>query len=352
MVRKQQQSRVIQTIIAILLVAGTIATTIAPQVNAQSSEVTLTLAGYAVPREAYAEIIPLFQAYWEKEKGQKVTFQESYIASGAQSRAVVGGFEADVVALSIESDVTRIADAKLITKDWKGNAYKGFVTDSVAVITVRKDNPKAVKDWADIAKEGVEVITPDPATSGGAQWNLLAAYGAAKRGQVEGVEKGEEPALEFLGKVIANVSVFDKDGRESFLTFERGIGDAAITYENEAYAGLDAGGEFEVIYPASTILIENPVAVVDVYAEKHGTLEVANAFVNFLYSPDAQAVFAKKGFRPVVADVLKDEAFTGKFPEIKDLFTIAEFDGWGAVRKNLFGEEGKITKLIADIKGK
>jgi sulfate/thiosulfate transport system substrate-binding protein len=348
MVRKQQQSRFIQIIIAALLVVGTIAT----QVKAQTAEVTLTLAGYAVPREAYADIIPLFQAYWEKEKGQKVTFQESYVASGAQSRAIVGGFEADIAALSIQSDITRIQDAKLITHDWKANDYKGFPYTSVVVLTVRKDNPKTIKDWIDISKAGVEVITPDPATSGGAQWNLLGVYGAAKRGNVEGVEKGEEAGLAFLGTVIANVSVFDKDGRESFLTFERGIGDVAITYENEAYAGLDAGGEFEIVYPKSTLLIENPVAVVDVYAEKHGTLEVANAFVEFLYTPEAQAVFAKHGFRPVIESVVKDEAFKDKYPVITDLFTVEEFDGWSSIRKNLFGEEGKITKLIAEIKGK
>ena len=347
MVRKQQ-FRFIQIIIAALLVVGAVST----QVKAQSSEVTLTIAGYAVPREAYAEIIPLFQAYWEKEKGQKVTFQESYVASGAQSRAIVGGFEADVAALSIQSDITRIQDAKLITHDWKANDYKGFPYTSVVVLTVRKENPKTIKDWIDISKEGVEVITPDPATSGGAQWNLLGVYGAAKRGNVEGVEKGEEAGLAFLGKVIANVSVFDKDGRESFLTFERGIGDVAITYENEAYAGLDAGGEFEIVYPKSTLLIENPVAVVDVYAEKHGTLEVANAFVEFLYTPEAQAVFAKKGFRPVLASVAEDEAFKDKYPAITDLFTVEEFDGWSSIRKDLFGDEGKISKLIADIKGK
>jgi sulfate transport system substrate-binding protein len=347
MVQKQKQSRIIQFIIAALLVVGAVAT----QAKAQS-EITLTLAGYAVPREAYAEIIPLFQAYWEKEKGQKVIFQESYIASGAQSRAIVGGFEADIAALSIESDITRIKDAELITRDWKANDYKGFPYTSVVVLTVRKDNPKGINDWADIGKEGVEVITPDPATSGGAQWNLLGAYGAAKRGNVEGVEAGEETGLAFLGTVINNVSVFDKDGRESFLTFERGIGDVAITYENEAYAGLAAGSDFQIVYPKSSLLIENPVAVVDVYAEKHGTTEVANAFVEFLYTPEAQAVFAGKGFRPVLESLREDEALKEKFPVITDLFTVEEFDGWSSIRKELFGEEGKITKLIAEIKGK
>ncbi|MBX3062624.1 MAG: sulfate ABC transporter substrate-binding protein [Anaerolineae bacterium] len=345
-----QKSRKLRFVAAALLIALVIVGQFGGTVKAQS-EITLTLAGFAVPREAYAEIIPLFQAYWEQKTGQKVIFNESYIASGAQSRAIVGGFEADIAALSISSDITRIVDAGLITTDWTDNTYKGIVTDSVVVLAVRKDNPKNIQDWADIAKEGVEVITPDPATSGGAQWNLLGAYGAAKRGNVEGIEKGDEGALAFLAPLIKNVSVFDKDGRESFLTFERGIGDVAITYENEAYSGQAAGTELEIIRPKSTILIENPIAVVDVYTEKHGTTEVAKAFVEFLYTPEAQTVFAQKGFRPLLEEVAKDAAFEGKFPEITDLFTIEEFGGWGKVRKELFGDEGAITKLIAEVKG-
>lgn len=343
--------RLVLMIIAATLAAGLQTT------RAQSPEVTLTLAGFAVPREAYAEIIPLFQAKWLKEKNQKVVFKESYIASGAQSRAIVGGFEADVATLSLERDITRIQDAKLITYDWKDNPYKGFVATSVAVLTVRRGNPSKIADWPDLAKPGIEVITPDPATSGGAQWNLLAAYGAAKRGQIEGVKKGdEEVALRFLGGIVKNVTVFDKDGRESFLTFEKGIGTVAITYENEAYTGLAAGSDFEIVYPPSTILIENPTAVIDVYATKHGVLDVAKAFVAFTQSPEAQLVWAKKGFRPVDKTVLTDKAnaetFKDKFPEVKDQFTIAEFGGWNTVAKELFGETGKITKVIADTKAK
>lgn len=327
--------------------------------------VTLTLVGYAVPREAYGSIIPLFQQKWLEETGQQVLFLESYAASGAQSRAVAGGFEADIVALSIEPDVTRLVDAGLITHDWKDNAYQGFVTDSLVVLAVRPDNPKNILDWADIVQEGVEVITPDPATSGGAQWNILGAYGAAKRGFVDGVEAGDEGATEFLRQLITNIAVLDKDGRESFLTFERGIGDVAITYENEVYAGLLKGGEYELVYPISTILIENPVAVVDSYVDLHGTREVAEAFVEFLWSPEAQEVFAYNGFRPVnpdaatafkvnVADAegidiggLVDIAF----PPIEDQFTIAEFTSWSEARKTFFGDEGIFTALIAEIKG-
>lgn len=319
--------------------------------GALPAEITLTLAGFAVPREAYAEIIPLFQQEWENKTGQKVSFQESYQASGAQSRAIVGGFKADVAALSLESDITRIAKANLITHDWKDTPYKGIVSASVAVLAVRPGNPKNITGWADLAREGIEIITPNPATSGGAQWNLLAVYGAAKRGKVEGVEAGEESAFAFLSKVISNISVLDKDGRESFLSFERGIGDVAITYENEVYAGLAKGGEYEIIYPTSTILIENPIAYIDVYVDENGTRPAAEAFVNFTLTEAAQRIFAKHGFRPLIPELLTEPEIAAKFPVIQDVFTIEEFGGWSVVAKELFGEEGKISQLLISIKG-
>ena len=185
--------------IVLILLALLAFTAFAP-VSAQEapSPVTLTLAGYAVPREAYGEIIPLFQAYWQEQTGQQVIVLESYQASGAQSRAVAGGFEADIVALSIEPDVTRLVDAGLVSEDWKDdNPYQGFATQSLVVLAVRPDNPRNIADWVDLVQEGVEVITPDPATSGGAQWNILGAYGAALRGHVPGYE-GEEGAANFL----------------------------------------------------------------------------------------------------------------------------------------------------------
>jgi sulfate/thiosulfate transport system substrate-binding protein len=300
-----------------------------------------------------------------------VQFLESYAASGAQSRAVAGGFEADIVALSIEPDITRLVDAGLITHDWKANDYGGIVSDSLVVLAVRPDNPKNILDWADIVQEGIEIITPDPATSGGAQWNILAAYGAARRGHVIGFEASDEGATEFLRQIVSNIAVFDKDGRESFLTFERGIGDVAITYENEIYAGYLNGAhdEYDIIYPASTILIENPVALVDVYVDKHGTREVAQAFIDFLWSPEAQAAFANHGFRPVNPDVATEfnvnvdaapveegaEAptdFVLTFPPVTDQFTIAgEFTTWADARSTFFGDGGIITQLITEVQG-
>jgi sulfate transport system substrate-binding protein len=327
--------------------------------------IVVTLAGYAVPREAYGKIIPLFQRAWQEQTGQQVIFQESYLASGTQARAVAGGFEADIVALSHEDHVRRIQNAGLITHDWQDNPYNGMVTTSLAILVTRPGNPEGITDWHSLTQEGIEVITPDPATSGGAQWNVMGGYGAALRGQVEGYEAGEEGALQYITDLFTNVTVMDADGRESFLTFERGIGDVAITYENEYYAGVEAGGQYDIVYPRSTILIENPVAVVDAYVDAHGTREVAEAFVEFLYTEEAQAAFAESGFRPPFQRVVPEGAAEGtapelvplfpldetRFPAVEDLFTIEDFGGWEEVVPTVFGEEGVFTGMIAEVKG-
>jgi sulfate/thiosulfate transport system substrate-binding protein len=356
--------------IALLLLAVFVFTALAP-VAAQDAPppVNLTLVAYAVPREAYGDIIPLFQAYWLEQTGQTVRFLESYQGSGTQSRAVAGGFEADIVALALEPDVTRLVEAGLVSANWKEEApYDGFVTDSVAILAAREGNPLGITDWADLAREDVNVITPNPATSGGARWNILAAYGAARRGFVEGYEATDEAGFQFLSDLLGNVEVLDRDARESFLTFERGIGDVAITYENEYYAGVQAGGLYEPVYPRSTILIENPIAVVDTYVDLHGTREVAEAFVQFVFTENAQRVFANNGFRPVNPAVAEDyglavevpadlpeETVTVEidpsitFPEIEDLFTIEEFGGWAEAQPLYFSEDGTIIQLINQI---
>lgn len=335
---------------------------------------TITLAAYAVPREAYGEIIPLFQTHWQEQTGQQVTVLESYQGSGSQSRAIEGGFEADVAALALEPDITRLVDAGLVSEDWKDdNPYQGFITESLVVFAVRPDNPAQITDWIDLVQEGVEVIAPDPATSGGAQWNILAAYGAASRGFIPGYE-GEEGGAEFLRALATNVVVFDRDARESFLTFERGIGDVAITYENEGYAALLAGSEYTIVYPSSTIMIQGPVAVIDTSVDAHGTREVAEAFVEFLWTPDAQRIFANHGFRPVnpavraelgivgTTDVTPEAAAPAEassiehnplivFPTVDDLFTVEEFGGWAEARPAFFGDDGIFTQIFAETQG-
>jgi len=333
-------------------------------VSAQEGPVTLTLAAYTTPREAYVEIIPLFQAYWQEQTGQEITFQESYLGSGAQSRAVAGGFEADIVALSLERDVTRLVEAGLITHDWQDNDYNGIVSTSLVVVLVRPGNPRNIQDWIDLTQEGIEVLTPDPFTSGGAQWNVIAAYGAAYRGHVPGYTADEGGAFQLLVDVFSNVSVLDPSARDSVITYSNGIGDALITYENEYYAGIAAGDEYDIVYPSSTILIENPVAVVDAYADAHGVREAAEAFVEFLYRPESQAIYASKGYRPpVLKSITTAEVEEGEdplplwpegaldetlFPIVEDIFTINAFGGWDVVGENFFVEGALFTQVIAE----
>ncbi|MBX3014070.1 MAG: sulfate ABC transporter substrate-binding protein [Caldilineaceae bacterium] len=314
-----------------------------------SNAITLTLGAYTTPREAYAELIPIFQAQWQEKTGQTVTFEESYLGSGAQSRAVVEGFEADLVALSLEADVTRIVDAGLITHDWKSGPTKGMVSTSVVAFAVRKGNPKGITDWHDLAQPGLEVLTPNPKTSGGAMWNILSLYGAAKRGFVEGVPAADDAAAQaFLLSVLKNVTVMDKGARESITNFEQGVGDVAITYENEALVAQKGGQDYDFVLPRSSILIENPIAIVDTYVDKHGTREVAEAFVAFLLTEEAQTIFAQYGLRSVDPEVAA--ATAAQYPTLADEFTIDYFGGWAAATPAFFGDtDGIFTKTVAEV---
>lgn len=329
--------------------AATVAATTAPSGSeAGKGQVKLVLGAYTTPREAYGELIPIFQKQWKEKTGQDVVFEESYLGSGAQSRAIVEGFEADIAALSLQADIDRIEKAKLITHDWRSGSTKGMVSDSIAVIGVRKGNPEGIKDWADLAKPGLEVLTPNPKTSGGAMWNILALYGAAMRGHVEGVPEGDEAAAQkFLVDVLNNVTVLDKGARESITNYEKGVGDAIITYENEVLVGRKGGQDYDYIIPKSTLLIENPVAVVDAYADKHGTRAAAEAFVNFLFTPEAQQVFAKYGLRSVDPEVAK--ATAAQYPAVEDLFTIQQFGGWSEATPKFFGDDGVYSKAVSQV---
>jgi sulfate transport system substrate-binding protein len=317
---------------------------------ASQAPVKLILGAYTTPREAYGKLIPIFQEQWKEQTGRDVTFEESYLGSGAQSRAIVEGFEADIAALSLESDITRIEKEGLITHDWKSDPYKGMVSTSIVVFGVRKGNPMGIQDWADLAQPGLEALTPDPETSGGAQWNIMALYGAAYRGEVDGVPANDDAAaMEFLKAVLKNVLVFDKGARESITNFEKGVGDVIITYENEILVGQKNGQDYEMIFPRSTILIENPVAVVDTYIDKHGTREAAEAFVNFLFTKEAQEVFAEYGLRSVDPEVA--QATASRYPAIDDLFTIRDFGGWPEVADKFFDDDGIYSIAIAQVQG-
>jgi sulfate/thiosulfate transport system substrate-binding protein len=287
----------------------------------------LSLVAYSTPREAYEELIPAFQ---QTEAGRGFDFEQSYASSGEQRRAVEAGLPADVVAFSLEPDVTALVDAGLVDAGWNQDEHSGMVTNSVVVFVVREGNPEGIQTWDDLLQEGVEVITPNPFTSGGAQWNIMAAYGA----QLE-QGKSDEEAIAYLRELfLEHVPVQDKSAREALQTFAGGKGDVMLAYENEAIFAQQAGEEIEYVVPDETILIENPVAVVS----KSEHPEAARAFVDYLRTPEAQRVFGEKGYRPVVEDVLAE--FDYRKPP--GLFTIAELGGWPDVRKRFFDREESV----------
>jgi len=302
--------------------------------NAGGDGGRLTLVAFSTPREAYEEIIPAFQ---KTAAGGGVSFDQSYGSSGEQSRAVEAGLPADVIAFSLEPDVTRLVEANLVEEGWADNEYDGMVTDSVVVFAVRKGNPKGIQTWDDLIREDVEVITPNPFTSGGARWNLMAAYGAQRE-----LGKSHEEAVEFLGQLLSNTAVQDKSAREALQTFVGGKGDVMIAYENEAITAQQKGEELDYVVPDETILIENPIAVVS----ESGNRAEAEAFVEFLRSPDAQRVFGEKGYRPVLDDVLAEF----DYPTPAALFTIEDFGGWETVTERFFDrEEGIVAKIEQEL---
>ncbi len=304
------------------------------KLSAQPPAPALTLGGYTTPREAYALILPAFRAH-VREAGSDVAWKESYLGSGAQARAIVSGFEADVAALSLEPDIESIRKAGLITHDWKAAAHGGMVTQSIVVIGVRAGNPKRIHEWDDLAKPGVSVLTPNVRTSGGARWNIAAIWGAALRGQTSAKVGDQAAATKLLAGILRNVKNMDAGARESLLNFERGVGDAIITYENEILVGKQHNQAYEYVIPKSTILIENPVALVDSYVDKHGTREVAKSLIEFLTTAEAQRIYAKNGLRPVLPEVAKEVA--ASFPTPADLFTIRDLGDWAGVQASVFG---------------
>jgi sulfate/thiosulfate transport system substrate-binding protein len=303
-----------------------------------SGDTKLTLVAYSTPEEAYKELIPAFD---KTPEGKGVSFDTSYASSGEQSRAVEGGLPADVVEFSLEPDMTRLVDAGLVDSDWNQNQHKGFVTDSVVVLVVRKGNPKNIKTWDDLTRDGVEVIEPNPFTSGGAKWNIMAAYGAQLE---EG--KSEAEAKDYLTKLFDHVPVLDKSAREALQTFTSGKGDVLLSYENEAILAQQEGEDIDYIVPDQTILIENPVATVN--ESKH--LDKAKAFVDFLYSSQAQRIFAGKGYRPVVDGISPPAGID--FPTPANLFEISKFGGWGDVNDKFFDPEKGIVAEIFKGQGK
>jgi sulfate transport system substrate-binding protein len=316
-----------KTLTVLLLAALTAAVAACGGTSSGSSGNSLSLVAYSTPKEAYAEIIPAFQ---KTAAGKDVKFSQSYGASGEQSRAVLGGLPADIVAFSLAPDVNKLVDKNIVDANWNKDKYGGFVTNSVVVFAVRKGNPKNIKTWDDLTKPGVQVIEPNPFTSGGAKWNVIAAYGAQI---AQG--KSDAQAQDYLKRLFGNVAVQDKSAREALQTFTSGKGDVLISYENEAITAQQKGQAIDYVVPDQTILIQNPIAVT-VDAKKG-----AKEFVDFARTDEAQKIFAAKGYRSI-NDALVDKA---KYPTPSALFKIDKFGGWSAVNKKFFDPAGVVGKI-------
>ncbi len=324
-----RKTRTFAAIVALTLLAPGLA---ACGGSSSGNTVTLHLVAYSTPQAAYQKIIKAFQATPE---GKNVKFSQSYGASGDQSRAVQSGLKADIVAFSLEPDVTRLVTAKLVAEDWNSDEYTGMVTDSVVVIATRKGNPRNIKTWDDLTKPGVQVITPNPFTSGGARWNVMAAYGAAS-------DKGADRAagIGYLQALFPHVPVQDNSARASLQTFTGGKGDAMIAYENDSIFAQQARQALDYTVPDATILIENPVAV----ARNSEHPAEAKAFLAYLHGAAAQKIFAENGYRPVVKGVGGPS-----FPTPGRLFTIKDLGGWSKVSKDFFDPN---TGVMAGIEQK
>jgi len=313
---------------------------------ADTARDTLTLGVYTVPKEVYQrELIPAFQRRWKEETGRDLHVQQSYMASGAQSRAIAQGFEADIAALSLEADVERLRDAGLISHDWRSRDHGGFVTRSLVVMAVRPDNPRQIRDWDDLTNPHIEVLYPSPKTSGGAMWVVNAIYGSRlKMSAGESGQPDPAAAKKFLAAVQSRVRVMNKSGRESVTAFESGVGDVLLTYENEALLRQKQGKAFPFIIPDATILIENPIALVDANVDRHNNREVAEAFLRYIHSPEAQRIFARYGFRPVDPQVTAE--FAEIYPQPAQLFDIQYLGGWNAAIDLLYSSRGIWTQIF------
>jgi sulfate/thiosulfate-binding protein len=300
-----------------------------------SSGDKIALVAYSTPQQAYEDGIE--PAFTKTADGKDADFSNSFGSSGDQSRAVESGQKADVVAFSLEPDITRLVDAGKVPASWNQDQYKGIVTDSVVVLMVRPGNPKNIKSFNDLTRSDVDVINPNPATSGGARWNIMAIYGSQ-------INAGKSPAeaLDFVKQVIQNTSVQDNSARDSLTTFQGGKGDVLVGYENEALTAQKEGVDLDFVIPDSTILIENPIAATT------DASDAAKKFVTYTRSDEAQQIFADDGYRPVVKSVFDKNK--DKFPTPSGLFTIDQFGGWSKVSDQFFGDpDGSVIKIEQEL---
>ena len=322
-------------VLALSACAGGASDTVGASAGGGAATTTLQLYAYSAPKVGYDKVIPAFE---KTAAGKGVQFEQSFGPSGDQSRKVEAGAPADFVNFSVEPDITRLVDAGLVAEDWTANQYKGIPFGSVVTIVVRKGNPKGIEDWDDLLKPGVEVVTPNPFSSGSAKWNLLAPYSAKSNGG-----KDQAAGLAYIEKLVTgHVKVQPKSAREATETFLQGTGDVLLSYENEALFAERSGDPVQHVTPPTTFKIENPVAVLS----KSKNLNKAKAFEDYLFTPEAQKLFAEAGFRPVDQAVAKD--FSKDFPAPQKLWTIDDLGGWKTVDGTLFKKETGSIALIYD----
>jgi sulfate transport system substrate-binding protein len=299
-----------------------------------ASKQKINLVAYSTPETSYAKLIPAFN---KTSAGKGVTFTQSYGASGDQSRAVAAGQAADVVHFALEPDIQRLVDAKLVSSNWNQNQYNGFVANTMVVFVVRKDNPKHITSWDDLVKPGIQVITPNPFTSGGARWNIMAAYGAE-------LKEGKTPAQAqaYLSTLFHHVPVQDDKASAALQTFTGGKGDVLLAYEQDALLAQQSGADIQIVYPPQTIEIQTPIATTT------KSSSAATSFVKWLYTPAAQKIYAETGYRPVVSSA--ESTFTSTFPDAQNpsTFTITDVDsgGWDDVMTKFFDPTSSVMQKI------
>ena len=319
-----------------VVLAALTATAIA---GASGKDGSLSVVAYSTPKTVYGKII---QAWQQTTEGKGVSFTQSYAASTDQARAVAAGLKADLVFLSTGDDVNILVDAGLIDKNWDKQAYKGIEADTVVVFAVRNGNPKHIRGWADLVKPGVQVVTPNPFSSGSAKWNILAAYGAQRR-----LAKSDAQAQAYVKKLFQHVVSQDTSGRNATNTFLSGKGDVLLTYESEALTSRAAGTDIQYVIPRQTMLIELPIAVL----KSSGNRDLANKFIRFTKGPVAQDLFGQYGWRPVNRTVAKK--YTEKYPSRPGIFKIDDkiFGGWRTVDKKWFSQNGIMVKIERGVGG-
>ena len=318
-------------------------------VTARAQDQTLLNVSYDPTRELYVQFNEAFARHWNETSGGNVTIEQSHAGSGKQAQAVIDGLSADVVTLALEGDINAIVSKSgLIDENWRSElANNSTPYTSTIVFLVRKGNPKAISDWGDLIKDGVEVITPNPKTSGGARWNYLAAWAYANK--ASGGDEAKD--IEFIKALYGHVPVLDTGARGSTVTFaQKELGDVLLAWENEAYLVLDEFGaeNFDIVYPPSSILAEPPVAIVDKNVEAHGTADLAKAYLEYLYSPEGQTIAARNHYRPSDPSKVTDQALVEAFPKI-DLISIDDplFGGWKTAQPKHFGDGGIFDQVYS-----